>query len=110
VAYWRPRLRGVSIQIARATSRGIRRGVGGEDRALVDDPAGAGVGLANLLDHLDVGRQVQLAPAHRAGEHHVEQTGVGQRLEDRRWQHPLGLGVAGVGADHGRELSSGLER
>ena len=80
------------------------------DRALVDAPAGAGVGLAQLLDHLDVGRQVELGAADRARHREMEHPGVGQRLEQRPRQLALGLGLVGAGLDLGRELPRGLER
>src|SRR5207247_139936 len=57
--------------------------VGGKDRALIDRPAGAGVGLPELLDHLNVGRQVELRAAQGAWKGQMEQPGVGQRLEER---------------------------
>ncbi len=84
--------------------------VGGEDRALVDHPAGAGVGLADLLDHLDVGRQVDLAAAHGTGKGQVEQAGVGHRVEERLCCVRLHVDVVGVRTDHGRELPGGFER
>ena len=80
------------------------------DRALVDAPAGAGVGLAQLLDHLDVARQVELGTADRPRHREMEHAGVGQRLEQRSRQLARGLRLVGAGLDLGRELPRGLER
>ncbi len=86
------------------------RRVGREDRALIDDPAGAGVGFAELLEHLDVGRQVDLRAAQSARQRQLEQAGVGQRLEQRPRQLPVGLDLIGedriIGASF-RAASSG---
>ena len=84
--------------------------IGREDRALIDDPAGAGVGFADLLEHLDVGRQIDLRAAQGARKRQLEQAGVGQRFEERLRQLPVGLDLIGAGSDHGRELSCGVER
>src|SRR5206468_1796324 len=43
---------------------GHPRGVRPEDRALVEAPTGARIGLADFFDHLDVGWQVDLAAAY----------------------------------------------
>ena len=75
--------------------------IGREDPTLVDDPAGARVGLGQLLDHLDVARQVELQTAHGARQRQPEQPGVGQRLEERPRQLPLRLDLIGAGADLG---------
>src|SRR5262249_23966915 len=44
------------------------RRVGREDRALIDDPAGAGVGFPDLLEHLNIGRQIDLRAAQGTGK------------------------------------------
>jgi hypothetical protein len=95
--------------VARDLCRHPRR-VGGEHAALVDDPGRAGVGLAELFDHLDVGGQVELGTAERAGEDHVKQAGVGQCGEQRFGQLTFGLGLVSRGADLGRQPARGFER
>ena len=67
---------------ARDVMRHPRR-VGCEDRTLIDDPAGAGVGFTDLLEHLHVGRQIDLGPAQGPWKRQLEQPGVGQRLKER---------------------------
>ena len=59
------------------------------DRAMTE----AGIGFAQLLDHLDVSRIVDLAAADGAGDRHVEQAGVGNRFEERAGQLAVGAGV-----------------
>ena len=86
------------------------RGVGSEDRALVEAPARARIGLADLLDHLDVRRQVDLAAADRAWDRHVEQASVRHRLEQRPRQLPLLLDLVGGGADLRDELPCGVQQ
>src|SRR5438128_5702543 len=86
--------------------RGVRR----VDRALVDDPPGARVRLAELLDPLHVGRQVDLAAADGARHREVEQAGVGDRLEERARQLAEPVRLVGAGADLRRQLAGGLER
>ena len=103
------RARRIDPDLARHLARHAR-GVGRVDRALVHAPAGARVGLAELLDHLGVGRQVDLAAADGAGHRHVKDAGVGQRLEQRPRQLALGLDLVGAGADLGRQLAGGFER
>src|SRR5262249_23969321 len=86
------------------------RSVGREDRALIDDPAGAGVGFADLLEHLDRVRQVDLLTAQRTGKRELEQPGVRERLKERLRQLPGGLDLIGAGSDHGSEFSRGVKR
>jgi hypothetical protein len=94
---------------ARDVMRHPRR-VGCEDRTLIDDPAGAGVGFTDLLEHLRVGGQIDLGPAQGPWKRQLEQAGVGQRLKERPRQLPLGLDLIGAGSDHRRQLSCGVER
>src|SRR5688572_624749 len=103
-AVWR-----VDPNQARDVTRHARR-IGREDRALIDDPTGAGVGFADLLEHLDVGRQIDLYATEGARKRQLEQAGVGQRLEERSRQFPVGLDLIGAGSDHGDQLSCGVER
>ena len=70
-----------------------------EDAPLVDDPTRAGIGLAELLDDPDVGGQVDFRAAQGAGQRHVEQAGVRQRLEQRARQLARGVDLLGAGAD-----------
>src|SRR5438034_4789026 len=84
--------------------------VGCEDGALVDRPGGARVRLAELLDHLDVGRQVELGAAEGAWQRQVEQPGVRQRLEERPRELPCGLDLVGAGPDLRSQLLCGVER
>src|SRR5437016_9935232 len=84
--------------------------VGREDGALVDRPGGARVRLAELLDHLDVGRQVELGAAEGAWQRQVEQPGVRQRLEERPREFPCGLDLVGARPDLRGQLLCGVER
>src|SRR3989449_432628 len=84
--------------------------VGREDGALVDRPGGARVRLAELLDHLDVGRQVELGAAEGAWQRKVEQPGVRQRLEERPRELACGLDLIGAGPDLRSQLLCGVER
>ena len=94
---------------ARDVARHPRR-VGREDRALVDDPGGAGVRFPQLFDHLDVGRQVELRAAQGARERQAEQAGVGERLEERARELTRRVGLLGAGPDLGDQLPGGVER
>ncbi len=78
--------------------------------ALSQAPGGAGVGRAEDRDDPEIGRQVQLVAAQGAGDQHVEEAGVGQRLEERPQQAAVGLDLLGVGADARRELSRLVEQ
>ena len=84
--------------------------VGRENRALIDDPAGARVGFTDFLEHLDVGRQIDLRAAQGARQRQLEQARIGQRFEERSRQLPVGLDLIGGGSDHRRQLSCGVER
>src|SRR5881628_599060 len=84
--------------------------VGREDGALVDRPGGARVRLAELLDHLDVGRQVELGAAEGAWQRQVEQPGVRQRLEERPRELPCGLDLVSARPDLRGQLPCGVER
>src|SRR5436309_12543328 len=84
--------------------------VGREDGALVDRPGGARVRLAELLDHLDVGRQVELGAPEGAWQRQVEQPGGRQRLEERPRELPCGLDLVGAGPDLRSQLLCGVER
>ena len=91
---------------------GVRhaRGVRGVDRALVDRPRRARVGLAELLDDLHIGRQVELGAAEGARDRHVVEPGVRERLEERARQLALRLDLVGGGADLGGELAGGVHQ
>ena len=54
------------------------RGVGRKDAALVDHPGGAGICFPELLDHLNIGGQVDLGTAQGAWKRHMEHPGVCQ--------------------------------
>src|SRR4030095_5200195 len=84
--------------------------IGRENRALIDDPAGASVGFADLLEHLDIGRQIDLRAAEGAWKRQLEQAGVGQRFEERARQLSIRLDLISAVSDHGGELSCGVER
>ena len=88
---------------------GHARPVGGEDRALVDDPRGAGIGLAQLLQHLDVGRQIDLDASQGPRQPELEQAGVGHFLEQRPRQLAVRLDLVGAGSDPGRQGLGGLQ-
>jgi hypothetical protein len=88
------------------TARRVRR----IDRALVDRPRGARVRLAQLLEDLDIGRQVELAAAERARDGHVVEPGIGQRFEERARQLALGLDLVGGGSDLGGQLAGGIQQ
>ena len=94
---------------ARHRPRHPRR-VGAEDGALIQAPAGARVGLADLLDHQDVGRQVDLAAADGARDRHVEQPGVRHRLEERARQLAPRLDLVGGGANLGHDLPCSVDQ
>jgi hypothetical protein len=100
---------GVSIQIKRATSRHSSR-VGREDRALIDDPAGARVSFAEFFQYLNVSRQVDLGAAYGARNQQLEKTGGGQSLKKPPRQLPIRLDLIGVGSDGGGQLLRGVER
>src|SRR6266536_708777 len=84
--------------------------VGREDTPLVDAPGRAGIGPSELLDHLDVGRQIELAAAQRARNQQPEQSGVGQRLEEPSWQLTRLFDLLSIRADQGSQFPSYLER
>src|SRR2546429_1404546 len=84
--------------------------VGREDGALVDRPGRARVRLAELLDHLDVGRQVERGAPEGARQREVEQPGVRQRLEERPRELACGLDLIGAGPDLRSQLLCGVER
>ena len=59
--------------------------IGGGHRAariLPERPGGAGVGLDDLLEHLDIGQRVELRTAQRARQQHAEEAALDQRLDD----------------------------
>ena len=65
---------------------GHARRVGCEDRPLVHYPGCGRIRLPQLLDHLDVRRQVDLAAADGVRDRHVKEPGVGNGLEARARQ------------------------
>ena len=86
------------------------RGVGCEDRALIDEPAGARVRFAELFQHLHVGRQVDLGAADGTRNQQFEKTGGRQRLKKQPWQLPILLGLIGAGSDGRGHLLRGVKR
>ena len=75
--------------------------IGRKDAALVDHPGGAGVCFAELLDHLNISREVEFRTAQSAWQRQMEHAGVRQGFEERPWEFPRGLDLLGVGADLG---------
>ena len=83
---------------------------GRKDATLVDNPAGAGVGLAEFFDDLDVSRQVEFRAPQGARQGHVEQPGVRQCLEERARQLPVGVDLVGAGANFRGHFAGGIEQ
>src|SRR5207248_7992333 len=70
----------------------------------------AGIGLTDLFDHPNIGRQVELAATERARNQESEQSGVRERLEERPRQLARLLDLVGVGANDGSKLPRYVER
>ena len=102
------RARGIDPDGARRRGLHPRR-VGREDRHLVGHPRGAGVGSPELLDHLDIARQVHLRTAERARQREPEEARVGHRLEERTRQLALRVRLRGGRPDQRRERPRRLE-
>ncbi len=84
--------------------------IGRKDATLIDHPGGTGIRLAEFLDHLNIGGQVNFGTAQGAWQCQMEQPGVRQRLEERTREFPRGLDLIGAGTDLGHELLYNVER
>ena len=64
------------------------------------DPAGGGVAIGEVFEHLERVDRAQLGPAEDLGYPHREEPVTVQRLDDRLGDAPLFVGVGGVLVEH----------
>src|SRR6266446_8251979 len=82
--------------------------IGGGHRAariLPQTPGGRGVGLGDLLEHLDIGQRIKLGAAQRTRQQHAEKAALDQRLDNPlRKLAPL-LDLVRGGCQHRRDFA-----
>jgi len=70
---------------------------------LAEAPGGAGVGLGDLLEHLDIGDGFELGAAQRARQQQAEKAARDQRLDDMFRKLSSFLDLIRSGRQHRRE-------
>ena len=78
-------------------------------RILPERPGGAGLGLGDFFEHLDIGQRVQLGAAQRARQQQLEKAALDQRLDHPLGQLALLLDLVGGILEQRRQIARALD-
>ena len=76
---------------------------------LPEEPGGAGIGLSNLFEYLDIGQWVELGTAQRARQQHAEEAALDQRIDHPLQELTALLYLVRSSGQHRRDLSRPLQ-